>query len=118
MELKKVEVAYKDIVLPGGGANEEFLAALRDRLKKMEENGQKAMLVPAVEAGACKDTDAALELTAAYKHCARRVKDCQSVVGFESPAVFSGMERGEELSENFKAELLEKHPHYVFNRSR
>lgn len=117
MELKKVEVAYKDIVLPEGGANEEFLAALRERLKAMEAAGEEAMLVPLAEAGECKDTDAALELTAAYKHCARRVKDCACVKGFEIPAVFAGMERGEELSENFKAELLEKHPHYIFGRS-
>lgn len=114
MELKKIEVALKDIVLPGGGANEEFLAALRESLKALEAGGEGVLLVPVVEAGECKDTDAALELTAAYKHCARRVKDCEAVKGFEVPAVFAGMERGGELAENFKAELLEKHQHYIF----
>ncbi len=114
MEAQKVEVLYKDIRLADGSPNEEFLAALRNRLKEMEEKGQTAMLVPVCDGGDCKDVDAALELTAAYKHCARRVKDCQSVVGFEIPAVFAGMERSAELQENFKSELLEKHPHYVF----
>ena len=115
MELKKVEAAYKDIVLPGGGANEEFLAALREKLKGMEEGGCQGVLVcPLFGAEDCKDTDAALEITAAYKHCARRIKDCQAVKGFEIPAAFKGMDRADEIIENFKSELLEKHPHYVF----
>ena len=117
MELKKVEVAFKDIVLPGGGANEEFLAALREELKKMEEGGAQGegvLLCPVFGADECKDTDAALEITAAYKHCARRVKDCAAVKGFAIPAAFKGMERADEIIENFKSELLEKHPHYVF----
>ena len=114
MEIQKVEVALRDIRLADGSANEEFLAALRERLKKMEEAGGKAMLVPVFGEQECKDADAALEATAAYKHCARRVKDCQSVLGFEIPALFGTMERGSELAENFKAELLEKHPHYRF----
>lgn len=112
--MQKIQVAYKDIVLPGGGPNEEYLAALRNQLKDLEAQGQEAMLVPDLCAQDCKDVDAALEVTAAYKHCARRVKDCQSVKGFEIPAVFASMERGGELADNFKAELLEKHPHYVF----
>ena len=91
MEAQKVEVLYKDIRLADGSPNEEFLAALRNRLKEMEEKGQTAMLVPVCDGGDCKDVDAALELTAAYKHCARRVKDCQSVLGFGIPAVFAGM---------------------------
>ena len=112
--MQKIQVPYKDIVLPGGGANEEFLASLRSRLKEMEGHGEKVLLCPEAESDACKDTDAALELTAAYKHCARRVKDCEVVAGFCLPAVFKGMERESELLENFKSELLEKHPHYIF----
>ncbi|MBR5965246.1 MAG: hypothetical protein IK015_03955 [Treponema sp.] len=112
--MQKIQVAYKDIVLPEGGPNEEYLASLRNQLKDLEAQGQDVMLVPDVPAQNCKDVDAALEVTAAYKHCARRVKDCACVKGFEIPAVFAGMERGGELADNFKSELLEKHPHYVF----
>lgn len=114
MEFQEIRVALKDIRLQGGGANEEFLAALRTRLKEMEAARQKVLLVPDCDSGECPDVDAGLELTAAFKHCARRIKDCQCVAGFKLPSVFAGMERGPELSENFKAELLEKHPHYVF----
>lgn len=112
--MQKIQVAYKDIALPEGGPNEEYLASLRNQLKDFEAQGQDVMLVPDVPAQNCKDVDAALEVTAAYKHCARRVKDCACVKGFEIPAVFAGMERGGELADNFKSELLEKHPHYVF----
>lgn len=114
MEFEKVEVAYKDIRLADGSPNEEFLAALRSRLKEMEAKGQKVMLVPVAGPGDCADVDAALEFSEMYKHCARRVKDCASVAGFAIPAVFAGMEKGAELAENFKAILLEKHPHYRF----
>jgi hypothetical protein len=117
MELTKmneIQVAYKDIVLPDGSPNEEYLAGLRNRLKDLEGQGQEAMLKPLVDAQDCRDVDAALEVTAAYKHCARRVKDCQSVKGFFVPELFSLMERGAELADNFKSELLEKHPHYIF----
>ena len=114
MEFEKVEVAYKDIRLPEGGPNEEFLAALRSRLKEMEEKGQKVMIVPVAGPGDCADLDAALEFSEMYKHCARRIKDCASVAGFAVPEVFAGMEKGAELAENFKTILLEKHPHYTF----
>lgn len=113
-KMQKIQVAYKDIVLADSSANEEFLAGLRDRLKAMEPGGGELLLVPAVEPGDCKDVDAALQVTAAYKHCARRIKDCACVKGFEIPSVFKSMERGGELADNFKSELLEKHPHYIF----
>jgi len=115
--MNKIQVAYKDIVLADGSANEEYLAGLRNRLKELEAAGEQVMLEPQVLPEDCKDIDAALSVTAAYKHCARRVKDCECVKGFEIPAVFAGMERGGELADNFKSELLEKHPHYVFDRS-
>ena len=112
--MQKIQVAYKDIVLADGSPNEEFLAGLRSRLKDMEADGAQVLLEPLFEAQDCKDVDAALQITADYKHCARRVKDCECVKGFCVPAVFNDMERGAELIENFKSELLEKHPHYVF----
>jgi len=112
--MQKVQVAYKDIVLPGAGPNEEYLASLRNQLKDLEAQGQELLLEPAFSADDCKDVEKALQITADYKHCARRVKDCASVKGFVIPQAFKGMERGAEIIENFKSELLEKHPHYIF----
>ena len=63
--MNEIQVAYKDIVLPDGSANEEYLAGLRNRLKELEGQGQEAMLKPLVDAQDCKDVDAALEVTAA-----------------------------------------------------
>ncbi|MCR5045735.1 MAG: hypothetical protein K6A42_04070 [Treponema sp.] len=114
MELKKVEVPYKSIVLEDGSPNEAFLAELRNSLKEGEGKGEGALICPVIEASECKDIDAALQATADFKHCARRIKDCQSVKGFAIPKIFREMERGDELVENFKSELLEKHPHYIF----
>lgn len=114
MDFQKVEAPYRDMVLADGSPNEAWLADFRNRLKAMEEGGAGVLVVPTLLPADCKDTDAALQVTAACKHCARRIKDCAVVKGFAVPQAFVDMERGPELVENFKAELLEKHPHYVF----
>lgn len=114
MEYKKISVPYDKIVLADGSPNEAYLAELRDSLKSLESADEKVILEPSACDAACKDTECALALTAAYKHCARRVKDCAAVAGFAVPEAFSLMERGGELAENFRKELLEKHPHYIF----
>ncbi len=112
--MEKLTVPYSKVVLSDGQPNEAYLAELRTSLKTMEAEGRQVILVPEAEDAAYKDTDSALALTAAYKHCARRVKDCAAVTGFAVPAGFAKMERGEDLIQNFKDELLEKHPHYQF----
>lgn len=85
------------------GYNEEFLAAFRDFLKELEESGHYAFIVPD---SAGQDFPSGEELTAGMKHCARRIKDCASVVGFAVPAAAD--------AGFFMEQLREKHAHYVF----
>ncbi|MCR5623014.1 MAG: hypothetical protein K6G18_14335 [Treponema sp.] len=87
--------------------NEEFLASFRDFLKALEEKGGYAAIVPVADrqpaAGEGED------FIASFKHCARRIKDCASVVGFVVPAGVPGVEAAP-----FMEELSAKHGHYVF----
>ncbi|MBO4319104.1 MAG: hypothetical protein J5857_01385 [Treponema sp.] len=85
--------------------NEAFLANLRDSLKLMEEKKQFAIIVPAADSAA-DSPDKKEAFTASMKHCARRIKDCVSVIGFAIPL--------EADSEYFCDELSQKHSHYVF----
>lgn len=85
--------------------NEEFLAVFRDLLKALEETKNFAFIVP--QADSPVDTDAKKEqLVASFKHCARRIKDCVSVIGFAVP--------DEADPSFFIEELSHKHAQYVF----
>ena len=86
--------------------NEEVLAVLRDFLKRMEELGQHAVIVPVAEQA--DDEEERDRLTAAMRHTARRIKDCRSVIGFAVPVCLLG------APEAFVQELSHKHEHYVF----
>lgn len=80
--LKRIDIPWTSVELEDGIYNEEFLAQLRDQLKKMEESGLFAVLVPLAD----KPLETAEEEEAfinAYNHTARRVKDCTSVAGME-----------------------------------
>ena len=85
--------------------NEAFLANLRDVLKLMEEKKQFAIIVPVADSAA-DSPDKKEAFTASMKHCARRIKDCASVIGFAIPQ--------EADSGYFCDELSQKHSHYVF----
>lgn len=90
--------------------DEAYLALLRDQLKAKEDAGQFVFIEPVCDK-AEKDAE---QFTAAMKHCARRIKDCVSVIGFAIP---------EELSDDkittYIEELSAKHAHYVyFSRAR
>ena len=86
-----------------GGYNEEFLAAFRDFLKELEEQGRYAFIVP--DGGSGGFPDGGL-LAASMKHCARRIKDCASVIGFAVPPAGD--------ASYFMEQLREKHAHYIF----
>ncbi|MBQ7159109.1 MAG: hypothetical protein IJS09_06785 [Treponema sp.] len=90
--------------------DEAFLAALRDELKALEEQGKFVY----IDAVFDKDGDAA-QFTAAMKHCARRIKDCVSVAGFSVPEQIAGggFAEGGSAAE-YIAELSQKHGQYVF----
>lgn len=107
----RLSVALSDISFGTEKYNEAFLASLREKIKAADS--ARFVIAPTAE-NALSSTDDALEMTAAFKHCARRIKDCANVSGFEIPRVFSDLERAAELEENFARELAEKHPNYVF----
>ncbi len=109
----RLSVALSDVSFGAEKYNESFLASLREKLKAA--GGARFVIAPAAEKP-LSSTDDALEMTAAFKHCARRIKDCENVAGFEIPRAFSALERADELAENFAEELAEKHPNYVFYR--
>ncbi len=83
--------------------NEEFLAKLREDLKSLESDGKFVFIEPEFD----KDGGAE-QFTAAMKHCARRIKDCRSVIGFAIPAQVKAN------AADYQEALLEKHGHYVF----
>ena len=107
----RLSVALSDVSFGAEKYNEAFLASLREKLKAAD--GARFVIAPTTEKP-LSSTDDALEMTAAFKHCARRIKDCGNVAGFEIPCAFSDLERAAELEENFARELAEKHPNYVF----
>lgn len=86
-------------------ANEEFLAEFRDWLKKLEEKKSFAIIIPSAEK--TPETQEEKEnFTASFKHCARRIKDCENVIGFSIPENVD--------PEFFISELKAKHGHYIF----
>ena len=85
--------------------NEEFLSSLRDFLKGLEEYKVYAFIVPFADV-TCESESQKEDFTASMKHCARRIKDCSSIIGFAIP---------EEVSPSFfMEELKAKHGHYIF----
>ncbi|MBP5575918.1 MAG: hypothetical protein J6X67_04045 [Treponema sp.] len=100
-----VGISWKEIGLDETCYNEELLANLRDFLKVLDEQNRFAIIVP--EAGNSGLTTAEKDtFTASCKHCARRIKDCKSVIGFAIPE--------EADPATFMEELSQKHAHYVY----
>ena len=102
-EGKNFPVKWSDVEGNPEEYNEDFLAKLRDELKSLEEKKEFVFIEPIFD----KAADAE-QFTAAMKHCARRIKDCVSVIGFAIP---------NEIFENrafYTEELSTKHAHYCF----
>src|SRR5574344_1298253 len=102
-----VEVPWSVVGTEEGGYNEEALASLRDWLKLIEEKNQFVIIEPLANDNLSIENKNTL--TASMKHCARRIKDCVSVVGFSIPSQFH-----ESDAKTFVEELSEKHSQYVF----
>lgn len=103
LEGKVYPVKWSDVEAGEGEYNEDFLAKLRDELKALEEKSQFVFIEPVY------DKEGGYEqFTAAMKHCARRIKDCVSVIGFSIP--------NEVLEQKsfYIEELSAKHAHYCF----
>lgn len=86
-------------------ANEEFLAEFRDWLKKLEEKNSFAIIIPSAEKAPATQEEKEI-FTASFKHCARRIKDCENVIGFSVPENVA--------PDFFISELKAKHGHYIF----
>ncbi len=104
--LKRIEIPWTTVEMEDGLYNEEFLALLRDQLKKMEAAGIFAVLAPVADKPI--DTaDKEESFINAFNHTARRVKDCTSVAGFELiPELKS--------PQDFIDTLAIKHAQYVY----
>ncbi len=104
-KLCRVTVSWKQTGLSEDSYDESFLASLRDGLKTMEEQKLFAIIEPVADPLPQSEAEQE-EFTASFKHCARRIKDCVSVIGFAVPSCVS--------KDAFVEELSAKHAHYVF----
>lgn len=116
--LTAVVCPWSKIEIGEGSYNEEILAKLRDFLKKLEDAGSFAFIVPQAQKTFA-DADEADSFIKAMVHTARRVKDCTSVLGFAVAAELMEKDAGKKLDENswtqwFINEMNVKHAHYVY----
>ena len=100
-----ISVSWDDVGRDEENYDEAFLASFRDFLKLMEEKKSFCVIVPVCEGETLSETQKE-SFTASMKHCARRIKDAASVVGFSVPE-FSN-------ADFFIEELSAKHAHYIF----
>ncbi|MCR5764241.1 MAG: hypothetical protein K6G00_12750 [Treponema sp.] len=103
-----IEVEWSLIGCNEESYNEEFLAGFRDFLKVLDEKQLFVFIIPVADKMPSSPEEKNA-FVASMKHCARRIKDCISVVGFALPASDIGIEPS-----FFIEELSEKHSHYVF----
>ncbi len=103
-----IELCWTQVGCNEESYNEEFLAGFRDYLKILDEKKCFAFIVPVADKLPASE-DEKDAFVASFKHCARRIKDCSSVVGFALPAPETGVD-----SAFFMDELRQKHGHYVF----
>ena len=99
-----IGITFKQIGNEDEGYNEEFLAFLRDALKLLEEKHIFTFIIPLAEEEI--NAGRSEEVTASFKHCARRIKDCTNLAGF---ALAKGIDKA-----LFISELSAKHEQYVF----
>ena len=112
--LKKIEIKWSDIEISDEAYNEEYLAALRDKLKAMDDAGTFAVLIPVVDKP-LENAEQTELFTNAFNHTARRVKDCVSVAGIELPKQLTaqGFADGSP-ARTFMETLAVKHAQYVY----
>jgi hypothetical protein len=103
LEGKAFPVKWSDVEEGEGEYSENFLANLREQLKALEEKGEFVFIEPVFDKSASPE-----QFTAAMKHCARRIKDCVSVIGFSIP------EEVLDLRDSYIEEMSAKHAHYCF----
>ena len=108
-EFIKIDINWSAIELDDEVYNEELLAQLRDNLKKLDEKNHFAIINPIADKQISSYDDADLFINAC-NHMARRIKDCESVIGLELPdQIFA-----QEAAADFMDTLSKKHANYVF----
>ncbi|MBQ0038857.1 MAG: hypothetical protein KBS64_00325 [Treponema sp.] len=104
-QVAAIQVKWSDVGMDEDSYNEEYLANLRDQLKALEEKGTYGFVVPVCDAD-CDSAEKQEAFTASMKHCARRIKDCENIVGFAVP--------GQVDCGYYMEELSAKHKHYIY----
>lgn len=100
-----ISIAWSKIGLDEENYDESFLAKLRDFFKSLEDKKIYAFILPLADKIPNSESEKE-NFIASFKHCARRIKDCTSIVGFAVPDC---------VNQNiFMQELLAKHSHYIF----
>lgn len=108
-EFVKIDINWSAIELEDEVYNEELLAQLRDNLKKLDEKNHFAIINPIADKQISSYDDADLFINAC-NHMARRIKDCESVIGLELPdQIFA-----QDATADFMDTLSKKHANYVF----
>lgn len=111
-ENKVVEFEVEQSVVELGDEvyNEEMLAELREELKKLEATGQYAWIKIISD----KALDSADELDTfinTYNHTARRIKDCENVIGFMLSENL--LSKGMDAVTDFCEVIAKKHAQYI-----
>lgn len=88
--------------------NEELLAALRDEMKALDAENRYAWIKIVSDSDLSSDLEA---FTNTFNHTARRVKDCECVIGFILSENLLAM--GMEAVESFCEVIAKKHAQYI-----
>lgn len=104
--VRRIEIPWTTVEMEDEAYNEEFLATLREELKKLELLNTFAIIVPVVDKTLDSPEKQELFINA-YNHTARRIKDCISVIGMEIPAELKDYQA-------FIDTLSIKHAQYIY----
>lgn len=104
--IQKINIPWTTVEMEEGYYNEEFLATLRDQLKKNELIKKYVILVPIVDKQ-LENNNQIEQFINAFNHTARRIKDCTCVVGFELPLELKAQQE-------FIDTLSVKHSQYIY----
>mgnify|MGYP003301385092 FL=1 len=108
-EFIKIDINWSSIEFEDEVYNEELLAQLRDNLKKLDEKNHFVIINPIADKQISSYDDADLFINAC-NHMARRIKDCESVIGLELPdQIFA-----QDAAADFMDTLSKKHANYVY----
>ena len=118
-----IDLPQSFMEISSGAYNETALASLRDFLKAIEKSELNAVIAPQFEDDTdipslqadSSDSQGVESFIAAVSHAARRIKDCESVIGFAIPEkLLAGGLHEKSCAAEYISELKKKHEHYIF----